>query len=278
MFIVISLVLAACGNGKDSNKSQVMADNTYTPGSEWSLIWSDEFNSETIDTSKWNFQVLPAGNFNEEWQRYTDSSENAYIENEQLVIKAIHEGTTHGLNKYTSARMNTANKFSWKYGKIAASIKLPYGKGIWPAFWLLGANIDETGGDTPWPQSGEIDILELYGTKDDAVIESNVHFANADGEHEMMGAVDYKLDEGIFADDFHLFELEWNKEEMIWFVDGNEFTRFDITSPELSEFRKEFFILLNIAVGGTYAGRPDASTPFPQYMYVDWIRVYQKDS
>ena len=242
----------------------------------WKLIWADEFENETIDTNNWTLQVVKAGRFNEEWQRYTKSNKNAYIENNCLVIKAIHESDKHGLDQYTSARIHTGNKQTWKYGKIAARIKLPHGQGIWPAFWMLGANIDENGGDTPWPQCGEIDILELYGSKDDGLIESNVHYADSSGSHAMMGATSFKLDKGIFADEFHIFELEWNEHQLTWFVDGKQYAKMNISSDELSEFHKEFFILLNMAVGGTYAGRPNDTTIFPQYMYVDWVRVYEK--
>jgi len=250
--------------------------NSYEPGSGWTLDWSDEFDGEIIDSANWNYQVEEAGRFNDEWQRYTNSSENAYVEDGSLVIKAIHESETHGMNQYTSARLTTANKQTWKYGKIAAKIKLPYSEGIWPAFWMLGANINENGGDTPWPQCGEIDILELYGSKDDAVVEGNLHFANEDNNHEMMGAEAYELEEGKFADNYHIFELEWDADEISWLVDGDEYHSASITSEELTEFHKEFFILFNVAVGGAFAGRPDASSVFPQYMLVDWIRVYKK--
>ncbi len=243
---------------------------------DWKLVWSDEFEKEVIDTNNWNFQVLDAGHFNDEWQRYTNSSKNAYIDAGHLVIKAIHETDVHGMDQYTSARLNTANKQSWKYGKIAARIKLPQGNGIWPAFWMLGANIDENGGDTPWPQSGEIDILELYGSKDDAIVEANIHYADTSGSHAMMGAVPYELDEGIFADSFHTFEIIWNENTIAWLVDGEEYASTAITDPELSEFHKDFFILLNLAVGGEWAGRPDSTTLFPQHMIVDWVRVYKK--
>ncbi len=154
-------------------------------------------------------------------------------------------------------------------------MKLPQGEGIWPAFWMLGANIDENGGDTPWPQSGEIDILELYGSKDDAAIEANAHFADGSGSHGMMGAASFKLEKSKFSDAFHIFELEWDATRISWLVDGEQFASMLISADELSEFRKEFFILLNVAVGGTYAGRPDATSIFPQYMYVDWVRVYK---
>ena len=143
-------------------------------------------------------------------------------------------------------------------------------------FGCWGANIDENGGDTPWPQSGEIDIFELYGSKDDTVIEANAHYAEASGSHGMMGAADFKLEQGKFADAFHIFELQWDANKITWFVDGEQFASMPISADELSEFHKEFFILLNIAVGGTHAGRPDATTRFPQYLHVDWVRVYQK--
>ncbi len=249
---------------------------TYQPGLEWKVAWSDEFDSDSIDVNNWNFQVVDAGHFNDEWQRYTDSSDNVYIENNHMVIKAVHESDVHGMDQYSSARLHTANKYSFKYGKIAARMKLPEGEGIWPAFWMLGTNIDENGGDTPWPQSGEIDILELYGSKDDAVIEANAHYADESGSHGMMGAASFKLEQGKFADAFHIFELEWDETRIAWLVDGEQFASMPISSDELSEFRKEYFILLNVAVGGTHAGRPDTTSTFPQYMYVDWVRVYKK--
>lgn len=281
----MSVAIFSC-TGKEKKNSNDMKevepsdtspeDGAYQRGSDWKLVWADEFEADLIDTNNWNLQVVRAGRFNEEWQRYTNSSQNAYIENDCLVIEAMHESDVHGMDQYTSARLNTANKRSWKYGKIAARIKLPQGKGIWPAFWMLGANIDENGGDTPWPQCGEIDILELYGTKDDAAIEANLHHADESGAHAMMGAATFKLEQGKFADAFHVFELEWDANKISWLVDGKPFASTQISSDERSEFHEEFFILLNVAVGGTWAGRPDDSTSFPQRMYVDWVRVYEK--
>lgn len=244
---------------------------------KWTLVWADEFEGGTLNQDNWNRQAVRAGRFNDEWQRYTNSEINSYIENGNLVIRAIHETNEHGMNQYTSARLNTAQKRSWKYGKIAARIKLPEGKGIWPAFWMLGVNIDENGGDTPWPKSGEIDILELYGSKDDGAVEANLHYADEKGDHAMMGQEIYKLKEGKFSDDFHIFELEWDAEKISWFVDGEQFATLDITDDVFGEFHEEFFLLINIAVGGTEAGRPDKTTSFPQHMYVDWVRVYQKN-
>ncbi len=259
-------------NNKKHNTQQ---PNVAQPEGSWQLVWSDEFDQAKINPDHWNFQVEKAGRFNEEWQGYTNHSDNAYIENGCLIIQAKHHTNTHGMNQYTSARLNTAGKKTWTYGKISARIKLPEGKGIWPAFWMLGANIDENGGDTPWPQCGEIDILELYGSKDDSAIEVNAHYADAFQQHAFMGAKTHKLDQGKFSDNFHVFDLEWTSKHLKWYVDGHEIAAMDISGPKFKAFHQPFFLLLNIAVGGTFAGRPDSSTVFPQKMYVDWVRVYQ---
>ena len=283
---MMSIALLSCidkekrNNPDDQNKvkNSTTTQNEYSfkSGQDWNLAWSDEFEADSIDNNNWNFQLVEAGHFNEEWQRYTNSSKNAYIEDGCLIIKAIHESDDHAMGNYTSARLHTANKQTWKYGKIVARAKLPFSKGIWPAFWMLGANINENGGDTPWPQSGEIDIFELYGSKNDSLIEANIHYADASGSHANMGAVPFKLEEGRFADAFHIFELEWDANRVAWLVDGVEYASMPITDDEMSEFHKEFFILLNVAVGGTWAGYPDSNSVFPQYMYVDWVRVYKK--
>ncbi len=284
--LLLTLSLSACERDVASPEKKKDApelrpdqakNDTYDPGPDWRLAWADEFGGEALDAQNWNLQIVEAGRFNDEWQRYTDSSENAYVDDGHLVIRAIHESDEHGINQYTSARLNTANKRTFKYGKIVARIRLPYGEGIWPAFWMLGANIDENGGDTPWPQSGEIDILELYGSKDDAVVEANLHYADASGSHASRGAAIFRLDRGRFADDFHVFELEWDADRIAWSVDGQQYASMPITADDLSEFHEEFFILLNIAVGGRHAGRPDDTTEFPQHMYVDWVRVYRRN-
>ncbi|MFY9243076.1 MAG: glycoside hydrolase family 16 protein [Polaribacter sp.] len=242
---------------------------------KYTLVWEDQFNNNELDQTKWNRQVEAAGRFNEEWQRYTADIKNSYIENNQLVLKAIHESETHGLDQYSSARLNTAGKFDFTYGKIVAKMKLPSAKAIWPAFWMLGSNIDENGGDTLWPMTGEIDILELWGSVDASVVEANVHYADVKGKHTQMGAIGYHLSKGTFTEDFHEFELEWTKEEMIWKVDGNTYHTLNITDKKYYAFHKDFFLLVNIAVGGEFAGYPDDTTPFPQEMLVDWIKVYQ---
>ena len=281
-FPLLLLVASACNaGGATQEESPVrypaanLQDDNYQPGPGWQLVWADEFEGDTLDPAKWRRQVVEAERFNREWQRYTDSSESAFIDDCCLVIKAIHESDTHGPDQYTSARLHTLPENGWRYGKIAARIQLPYSQGIWPAFWMLGANIDENGGDTPWPQSGEIDILEMYGSRDNAVVEANIHYAGKTGRHANMGAVGTRLEQGKFADNFHVFEIEWDEDRIQWFVDGEQFASTPISADEFSEFHEPFFILLNIAVGGRSAGPADDRTQFPQTMYVDWVRVYQ---
>ena len=248
-------------------------EDPYEVDSKWKLVWADEFEGDELNLDNWTRQVLPDP-YNEEWQQYFDRKENSFVKDGYLVIKAIHTSDVHGDKQYTSGRLHTGGKHSWKYGKIAARIQLPHGKGIWPAFWMLGDDITEIGGKTPWPKCGEIDILELYGTRDDAVVEANLHYD--DDGHKHVGAASFKLKQGIFADNFHVFEVEWTKEKMTWLVDGHAYHSVDITAEAMNEFHASQYILLNIAVGGTHAGRPDQTTPFPAQMYVDWVRVYQR--
>lgn len=253
-----------------------LENDGYQAPKGWNLVWSDEFSTGFVDPKNWNRQVEPAGRFNKEWQRYTDGVDNAYIDRGCLVIKAIHTSDRHGMDQYTSARLNTAGKHAWKHGKVVARMQLPYGAGTWPAFWMLGANIDENGGDTPWPQSGEIDIMEFYGSKDNAVVEANIHYAGADDRHRQMGAEKFRLQEGRFADAFHVFAMEWDEEKIIWSVDGQEYARHSLSDPVYSELHQPLFILFNLAIGSS-SHRPDDSTQFPQYFYIDWVRVYQKE-
>ena len=260
----------------DKNLPSYPASNpdTYRQSREWKLVWSDEFSGDRLDLNNWTRQIMPDP-FNGEWQQYFDDEENAYVTDGFLVIKAIHTGKLHGDDQYTSARLHTGGKQEWKYGRIAARIQLPHGRGIWPAFWMLGANIDEIGGDVRWPKCGEIDILEMYGSRNNGVVEANLHYD--DGGHKMLGAQPFALQQGIFADQFHVFEIEWSAEKITWYVDGVAFCEADITSENMSEFHDKFYILLNIAVGSEWAGRPDESTHFPALMYVDWVRVYQRN-
>ncbi|HRI46539.1 MAG TPA: family 16 glycosylhydrolase [Ignavibacteriaceae bacterium] len=231
----------------------------------YQLVWSDEFNGTSLNTNDWTYEIGP-NPANNELQYYTNRIHNLYLEDGSLVIRALSE--IYGGMNYTSARIKT--KLNWKYGKIEARIKLPYGQGIWPAFWMLGQNINSVG----WPACGEIDIVELVGGGPgrDNRCYATLHWEQ--NGHASYGS-NYTLPSGIFADDYHIFTATWTPQKVECFVDGIRYFVIDITPAGLSEFHAPYFIILNLAVGGNWPGNPNSSTIFPQYMYVDYVRVYQ---
>jgi beta-glucanase (GH16 family) len=237
------------------------------------LVWSDEFNGTALDLSKWTPVVGPGGavSGNAELQYYTARSQNIQVSSGTLKIIALAEN--YGGNAYTSARMQTKNLGDWLYGRIEARIKLPVAQGMWPAFWLLPT--DNVYGN--WPRSGEIDIMELIG-REPSHAYATIHTSN-DGITRSFGNR-YDLSSGTFADDFHVFSLEWSPNLMKFYVDGNLYSTQTHTtiSPYPWVFDKRFFALLNLAIGGPWAGSPDATTTFPQQMEVDYVRVYQNIS
>lgn len=245
----------------------------------WVLTWSDEFNEPTPDNrpdpNKWVYDLGHGENGwgNNELQNYTDKVENAsYSEHEGrscLKITAIKTG-----NGYESARIKTKGKFEQQYGRFEACIKLPYGKGYWPAFWMLGADID----NNPWPGCGEIDIMENKGYQPN-IISGALHFPGHSGSNPITHF--YGYEDKRFDTDFHLFAIEWNEEKIDFFVDNVLYKRVeaeDVIDGEwvYSHPDKPFFILLNLAVGGNFGGDPNDDTLFPQSMYVDYVRVYKK--
>lgn len=236
------------------------------------LVWSDEFNYTGLpDPDKWNMETGGNGFGNNELQYYTDTENNAMVDNGVLTITAREE--SFGGKDYTSARINTQDKFDFTYGRIEARIKLPYGQGIWPAFWLLGSNVNSVS----WPACGEIDIVELVGgtvSGGDNTCHSTLHWD--DNGHAEYGE-SYTLEFGKFADDYHIFSVEWDSEEIRSYVDGIEYFVIDITPEGLSEFHNNFYVLLNLAVGGNWPGPPNAETVFPQAMEVDYVRVFQEE-
>lgn len=245
-----------------------------TSQSCYELVWSDEFNySGKPDPDKWTHEVNGDGGGNDELQYYTNRLENSRVEDSVLVIEA-HKKAYEG-KQYTSARLITYhNNLSWKYGKIEARIKLPKGQGLWPAFWMLGDQFFE---GTSWPGCGEIDIMEMIGGGEgrDDTAHGTIHYKNNNGDHAQNGQ-STQLETGIFNDDFHVFSMEWNDRLIRWFLDGKPYYGVNITSDELSEFHENFFLILNVAIGGDWPGSPNASTQFPQQMLVDYVRVYQK--
>jgi hypothetical protein len=240
------------------------------------LVWSDEFNGTSVDTSNWTFEtgVGMNGWGNQELEYYR--TENATVSGGMLLIQAKKEN--YRGSSYTSARLKTGGKREFMYGRFEARVKLPYGQGIWPAFWTLGHDIGTVG----WPASGEIDILEMVGggsggdsseLRDDTIV-SSVHYQQSSG-HMNKGNV-FTLNTGIFNNDFHIVSMVWDANYIYYFLDGVQYGAQEITSADrYDEFHKKHFLLLNLAVGGVWPGYPDQFTTFPQNYYIDYVRVYQ---
>ncbi len=233
------------------------------------ITWQDEFNATDgtpINTGRWTAEIGNNNGWgNGESQFYTDRTSNVVQRGGNLVITARQEAY-QGF-QYTSARVITSNKFSQRYGKMEARIKIPRGQGIWPAFWMLGQDFGSVG----WPASGEIDIMENVG-KEPNVVYGTVHGPGYSGGAGITGSRNIGRP---LADDFHTYGIEWSPGLIRWLLDGQEYHR--ITPATLGGrqwvFDKPFFLLLNVAVGGAWPGYPDGSTQFPQEMLVDWVRV-----
>jgi beta-glucanase (GH16 family) len=267
--VVLVMLLAACST------------TVTTATREWALAWSDEFDGPAgarVDTAKWVADTGGHGWGNQERQSYT-FHENAALDGDgHLVITAREvpanssRSCWYGACGYTSARLKTKGKFEQTYGRFEARIRVPRGQGIWPAFWMLGNDIDTVG----WPKSGEIDVMENIG-REPRIVHGTMHGPGYSGGSSIGGA--YTLASGTFADDYHVFAVEWMRGEIRWFVDGNEYHRTTPASLPAGAawpFEHPFFMLLNVAVGGAWPGDPDGSTVFPQQMLVDYVRVYRR--
>jgi beta-glucanase (GH16 family) len=242
----------------------------------WQLVWSDEFDGSpgaSPDSSKWNFDIGVGPNNdgwgNAELEYYTDRPVNASIDSSgNLAITAKSE--LYAGSAFTSARLKTKGLFDQAYGRFEARIITPYGPGIWPAFWLLGSNIDSI----PWPQCGEIDIMELRGQKPN-IINGTLHGPGYSGGGSITKS--FAFEDARFDTDFHLFAVEWGKDYIDFFVDNTLYQR--LTPDNVTGnwvFDHPFFIIMNVAVGGNYVGFPSSQTPFPQSMLVDYVRVYKE--
>ena len=236
----------------------------------WELTWSDEFDGEEgdlPDATKWNFDLGTGENGwgNVELQNYTDNPENISIDSlGNLVITAIQDGYN-----YTSARINTKGKFEQQYGRFEARLKTPYGPGLWPAFWLIGSNIDEVS----WPQCGEIDIMELRGQQP-YIINGTLHGPGYSGGNPISKS--YALENKRFDTEYHIFAVEWDANKIDFFVDDYLYHRIEKEDvPGEWVYDQPFYIILNVAVGGNYVGFPTSGTPFPQKMIIDYVRVYE---
>jgi beta-glucanase (GH16 family) len=245
----------------------------------WTLTWSDEFNGpdgSAPDPAKWAYDVGGNGWGNSELEHYTKDPRNAFLEDGNLVIRAIKEKYTgeNGISPtYTSARIKTQGKFSQAYGKFEARMKIPHGNGLWPAFWLLGDNIDQV----QWPNCGEIDIMENIGIEP-SLIHGSMHGPGYSGNHGLTSALNLAGNRRLH-DDFHIYAIEWEPNVVRFYLDSKLYQTF---TPDLLPaaskwvFDHPFFILLNVAVGGAWPGPPGRDTSFPQSMLVDYVRVYKK--
>jgi beta-glucanase (GH16 family) len=275
--LVLALVAATLGGC--SNPPEAEVETWTAPAAGWQEVWRDDFDTPAgtaPDAKHWNVEIRPSG-YNEELDYDTDDRKNSFTDGSgNLVIRAIKENYVdpQGVKSsqpFTSARLNTQGKVEQAYGKFEARIKLPAGgKGVWPAFWMLGNDIDEVG----WPLCGEVDILEMRGSRP-SVIDGSLHgpgYSGGSAYHHY-----YELPSGNYGDAFHVFTFEWTPEGARWLVDGNEYQVKTAATIKQGGRRwvydHPFFIIINLAIGGIYDGDPDSSTVFPQQMLVDYVSV-----
>ncbi|MCD7973672.1 MAG: family 16 glycosylhydrolase [Candidatus Azobacteroides sp.] len=239
---------------------------------DYELVWSDEFDGDEINTENWNFEIGGGGWGNRELQYYTDRRDNSFIRDGKLVIKVLQE--TYGNNNYTSARLTTKGKHFFKYGKIEALIKLPKGKGTWPAFWMMPEK-SEYG---TWPRSGEVDIMEHVGS-DPGMISYAMHTRNRNGSSGNNWHYQIYPDVEVEGE-FHKYGIEWLEDRFVFLFNDEKQTTYwnDLMGDYASwPFDKEFFIILNVAIGGLMGGTVDNSIFNSDVeMEVDYVKVYQK--
>lgn len=271
--LVLSVILFTCNKPEEVAGCQFPDDleNSYE------LIWNDEFDGSEIDQSKWSYDLGDGcdlgicGWGNNELEYYTNRPQNAYLDNGNLVIKAIKETPLY-LNQYqyTSSRLITKNKGDFRYGRVDVKARLPIGRGLWPAIWMLPTD-NAYGG---WPRSGEIDIMENIGSEPDRVF-GTIHYGHDYWRYTTEGIT--KEEGPNFAEDFHVYTLLWNEDCIMMLVDGEKmagpYSR-STTLPTTWPFDQNFHLLLNVAVGGNLPGNPTPATQFPQVMEVDYVRVY----
>jgi len=269
-------LLLGCGGGGGGGSAPVVTPPP-TPG--WVLTWSDEFDGpdgSLPDPAKWTYDIGGNGWGNAELESYTSRPQNAVIQGGNLVITTLQEDYTgaDGIAcAYTSARLKTLGLFSQTYGRFEARIQIPRGQGMWPAFWMLGADFPSAG----WPQCGEIDIMENIG-RQPATVYGSVHGPGFIGASL---STSYALPSGDLADGFHVYAVEWEPSQIVIYLDSLPYATYTPASlPAGGQwvFDLPFFLILNNAVGGGWSGAPDGTTVFPQTMLVDYVRVYEWQS
>ena len=287
--VILSASLCGCNSGSsastaDSTKpveTSAPAPKTEAPElAGYKLLWNDEFEDAALRDDIWSYDPHEPGWTNEELQEYTTSTENVFTRDGKLVLKAIKTQTEDGKDYYTSGKIKSQNKKDFMYGKVVASAKVPEGKGLWPAIWMMPTDEAHYG---QWPKCGEIDIMEVLGS-DVKTAYSTIHYGEPHGEQQ--GTL--VLDSGSFADSFHEYSVEWEPGEFRYYIDSNLvltvndwFTAVsgEDEKPYPAPFDQTFFVQMNLAVGGTWPGNPDATTDFDKAEFeVDYVRVYQKES
>ncbi|WP_034058051.1 glycoside hydrolase family 16 protein [Lacinutrix jangbogonensis] len=262
-FMSFIVVLFLTTTNCSSDGTQIVANFTE-------IVMQDEFNTEGApNNALWTYDVGTGDNGwgNNELQYYTDRTENVKVENGYLLITANEE--EYNGSSYTSSRLLTNGLFDQQYGRFEARIRLPYGQGMWPAFWLLGENCDEV----IWPQCGEIDIMEYRG-QEPTKVHGSVHGPGYSGGEAITKT--YTLENDRFDTGFHVFGIEWTPDYINYYVDDklyNQITPADVTGEWV--FNQPFYIIINLAVGGSFVGSPNAETVFPQTMLIDYVRVYK---
>lgn len=257
-----------------------VGNNPIMPG--WTLAWSDEFDAADgtpVDAARWHHDTGGSGWGNQELEYYTEDASNAEQRGGKLLITAKRDGASsrscwYGACQFTSSRLLTSGKFSTAYGRVEASIKVPAGKGMWPAFWMLGDNIGNP--NIGWPNCGEIDIMEIIGSEPN-VLHGSMHGPGYSGGAPLTAST--KLPNAAnLSDGFHTYAVEWAPDSVKFFVDTTLYetrTPADIPPGTGWVFNHPFFLILNVAVGGQWPGSPDAATQFPAQMAVDYVRVYK---
>jgi beta-glucanase (GH16 family) len=253
----------------------IPSDGYTTPASYtgYTNEWSDEFSGSALDLTSWSFDVGGSGWGNNELQYYTNNRpDNIYLSNGNLVIQAKKEAFSG--KEYTSSRIITKGKKEFTFGRIDIRAKLPIGKGMWPALWMLGKKIDQVN----WPSCGEIDIMELVGTNPNKV-HGTMHWASASSSTtRVQYPTSHTLSSGTFADKFHVFTTIWSADNIEILMDDISYCKFSRSNVGAAAypFNEPFFLIFNVAVGGDWPGPPDGTTTFPQQMVVDYVRVFKK--
>ena len=272
-FAILFTGLVCAGWGRCGGTAQDSSAGTPPPAQQWTLVWSDDFDGDAgtpPDSTRWKHDVGGNGWGNQQLEFDTDLPQNASLDGHgHLAITALKQN--FGGNAYSSARINTAGLFDQAYGKFEASIQLPKGAGLWPAFWLLGADVNTN----PWPNCGEIDIMEYRGQQP-TLVHGSAHGPGYSGGRAITASHGLPAS-GDFSEGFHVFAVEWTPNRIDYRVDDTVYetiTPANVTGNWV--FDHPFFVILNLAVGGNYVGNPDATTVFPAVMLVDYVRVYEQ--